>query len=99
METGYIDHIGSLIEKRSSFRFTCEDNAELKDSLESLLPVSDYDLLSIKGFDVPQIHTQKSIQGFIADIKVDLNTEGEAEAYYNNYCSGTKEVLRTATTK
>ena len=53
----------------------------------------------VKGFDVPQIHTQKSIQGFIADIKVDLKTEGEAEAYYNDYCSGTKEVLRTATTK
>ena len=67
--------------------------------MESLLPVSDYDLLSVKGLDVPQIHTQESIQGFIADIKVDLKTEGEAETYYNNYCSGTKEVLRTATTK
>ena len=98
METG-IDHIDSLLEKRSSFHFTCEDTAELKDSLESLLPVSDYDLLSIKGFDVPQLHTQKSIQGFIADIRVDIKTEDEAEAYYKNYCCGTKEVLRIATTK
>ena len=35
-----------------------------------VLPINNYDPISIKGFDVPQIHTQKSIQGFIADIKV-----------------------------
>ena len=69
METG-IDHIDSLLEKRSSFHFTWENTAELKDSSEGLLPISNYDPLSIKGFDVPQIYTQKSIQGFIADIKV-----------------------------
>ena len=97
METG-IDHIDSLLEKHSSFHFTCENTSELKDALESLLPISNYDLLSMKGFEVPQTHTQKSIQGFIADIKVDLKTEDEAEAFYKNYCSGTKEVLRIATT-
>ena len=50
METS-IDHIDFLLEKRStsSFHFTCENTAELKDSLESLLSISNYDLLSIKG--------------------------------------------------
>ena len=51
METG-IAHIDALLEKRRSFHFTSENTIELRDTLESLLPIENYDLLSIKGFEV-----------------------------------------------
>ena len=90
METG-IAHIDSLLEKRSSFHFTCKNTSELKDALESLLPISNNDLLNIKGFEVPQTHTLKSIQGFI--IIVGLTYEDKAEAFYKNDCNATIDLL------
>ena len=67
-------------------------HVKTKDSLESLLPISNYDLLHIKGFEVPQTHTHKSIQGFI--IKVDLKSEDKAEAFYKNYCNASIDLLK-----
>ena len=57
----------------------------------SLLPISNYHLLNIKGFEVPQTHTLKSIQGFI--IKVGLKSEDKAEAFYK-ICNATIDLLK-----
>ena len=66
-----------------------ENTVELKDSLESIVNFTEYELKSIKGLP----------EQFIAEFNVDIKSELDAQKFLSDYHNSTKEVLRVATSK